>query len=412
MRIEIITGLLLCTMSCIVPGKPPVVTPPTVPTAHEENMTALPGALGVITPDSGTPYSATADVNGRLVFTINPDSTGGAWLTVTLPHYLPSQTRYVFCQVTCEQPIVVLTPALPPIPTRAQVTAVKLTFQGLTVCTHKFGCLPWFEPAILALDDPLDRQAVYEAKHTQGDTHLIVQFGHGGLIYGEPPHYQNVCCSPDWEAHPSLFLNLVEEIIQNGFIPVITYDGDCGDDPVCGSPNAARQAPILASLFKGSTLGDLNPYVLYFRGWDSVFYGSSPTNIQSFGKLFRSILPNGYLAIEFNTGHIPLGNGPSDYAPGGMMTDYDVIMAEFDNWPTVGGAEWEVLARMLGPAYIPDPNQPGDSAPFYLKTGSPRGPYTFSCFEWGEYGWTHDQLSAAEYGKGYAWYKARGCPNY
>ena len=77
----------------------------------------------------------------------------------------------------------------------------------------------------------------------------------------------------------------------------------------------------------------------------------------------------------------------------------------------VGEAEYEILVRMLGPAYIQDPTHP-TSGPWYLQSGSPRGPYAFSCFEWGEYVWTHGQLSPAQYGQGYAWYKARGCPNF
>lgn len=116
--------------------------------------------------------------------------------------------------------------------------------------------------------------------------------------------------------------------------------------------------------------------------------------------------------LEFSTGHIPLGNGPSDYAPGGAMVDYDVIMAEFDNWPTLGDAEFQIIGRMIGPAYVRPPQQPsGDDPhpPWYLATPSPRGAYYFIAFEYATYQWTRSQISATMVQQGRAWYLATGC---
>src|SRR5207245_11063312 len=122
MRIIIISALLACLAACVLPGHvspfPGTIVMP--PSLHHENMTALPGAIGVIVADElGGPYTATAGDDGRLVFVIDPMSTGGAWLTVTLHGYKDSHTRIVFCISTCEQPVVMLQLALPPVPTRA-----------------------------------------------------------------------------------------------------------------------------------------------------------------------------------------------------------------------------------------------------------------------------------------------------
>jgi hypothetical protein len=414
----IVLGVLALSACSLIPKPPTVPTVPVPPpiVSHRELLSvSVPGATALLELDAerGGPYTATADSTGLLVFTIPLSGPWGEVLTVTAPGYVTSQTRLTMCAADCNQPNIILVPALPPVPTRAQVTAVKLTFQGLTVCTAQLGCIPWFEPFIVALTNPADRKAVYAAKHAQGDTHLIVEcFSSSRPVYNEAPFTGII--APNCDADPQTFLSLVEEVIQNGFTPIVTYDGDNGDGTPFGSTNAEQQLPVLAALLRNSQYGDLNPYVLYFRGWDSVFYGSSPANIQAFGKLFRASLPSGYLAIEFNIGHIPLGNGPADYDPGGAMEDYDVIMGEFDNWPYVGAAEWEILWRMLGLAYIHDAHEAPDTygGQGYLYTGSPRGPYAFSCFEWAEYSWTHGQLTTAQYLAGYAWYKARGCPNF
>ena len=423
-RLTVLAALVLSSCSLIPkPPTAPTVPVPPVVVSHRELMSiSVPGAVGTMELDAelGGPYTATADSTGLLVFTINHAGPWGETLTVTAPGYVTAQARLTMCAVDCNQPNIILVPVLPPfppVPTRDQVTSVKLTFQGLTVTTQQLGTITWFEPFIVALTNPADRQAVYAAKHAQGDTHLILTFYRDVRpIYNEAP-YQDII-DPSGELNQSWYLSLVEEVIQNGFTPIIAYDGDAGDDPTYGYPNAARQAPILKTLLASSRFGDLNQYVLYGRLWDSVFYGSTPDNIKAFGVLFRQLLPNGYLGIEFNFGHIPVGGGPADYAPGGRMTDYDVIWGEFD-WPTahhaatIGGIEWQILSRLLGPKYVDDPNQTaGNDGPWYLAVPSPRGPYFFSCFEWGEYQWTHGQMTMAEYAAGYAYYKARGCPNF
>lgn len=298
-------------------------------------------------------------------------------------------------------------PPLPPIPTREQVCGVHLTFQGLTVETQQYGPIAWFEPWLVALSES-DRQAVYAAKHAAGDRHCIVEFLPGGTIYNEPPFDRYV--SPNYEADPPAFRAIVEEIIRADFTPIVVFNGDNADNPTDGYPNALRQLPILVDLFTGSI--DLTPYILFGRLWDGVFYGSSPENIANFGKQFRALLPNGYLAIEHNPGHIPCGEGGSDWNANGAMTTYDVLFSEYENGvphsgrqtgvdaggqPTYeGDTIWQVAGRTIRPFHR-DPNQTGDiNPPWYLAPGNPRGPYFVCAFEFDAYRWVREQVSASD----------------
>ena len=313
-----------------------------------------------------------------------------------------------------------LTPPFPQAPPRDQVCGIKITFQGLTVNTQQFGSVNWFE-TFLQCCQPNDRQAVYDAKHAAHDTHAIVEFLPGGPVYDESPFQQFV--SPDYEAIPQAFLALIEEIILAGFIPLVVYNGDNADNPSDGYPNAARQAPILSALLASSGYGDLNRYVLYGRLWDGVFYGSSPANIAAFGQLFRSLLPNGYLAIEHNVGHIPSGGGEGDWNPGGAMSDYDVVLSEFNNGlprtndqnpdTNPGSSIWMIVDRLVRPWNRP-PDMPtgpqwDPSPPFYFASGSARGPYFYCAFEFDEYRWVRGQVSAAEVASERAYLQAMGC---
>jgi len=135
-----------------------------------------------------------------------------------------------------------------------------------------------------------------------------------------------------------------------------------------------------------------------------VFYGSSPANIKNFGAEFRKLLPNGYLGIEHNPGHIPTGLGEADWLPGGTMENYDVLLSEFADQsdPAAGNDTiWQVVARCVRP-YHRAPDQPaGDdpNPPFYL-VDSARGPRFYCAFEysfnWGAYGWVRYYSTAQE----------------
>lgn len=311
----------------------------------------------------------------------------------------------------------------PPQPTRERVCGVNLTFQGLYVDVAPFGTLPWFEPALQCLLDYSQRQAVYAAKHAAGDTHLIIEFLPGGIIYDEPGQPYQVFSSPNFEYHLDQFLALVEEIIIEGFVPILTFNGDNGDNPNDGYPNALRQLPILTTLLSTSQYRDLNQDVLYARLWDGVFYGSTPRNIQDFGVQFRRLNPTGYLAIEHNTGHIPVGNGPADYDDNGagMMSTYDVVLSEFTNGlprnsdpnpdDNPGSSIWQIVGRCVQPYNRPADQPPQTDRyppPFYL-VDSPRGPRYYCAFEFDEYRWVRRQVTKEDIDAQRAYLKSLGC---
>ena len=275
--------------------------------------------------------------------------------------------------------------------TREEVCTAQVTLSGLMIATEQFGNKPWFELAYQCLSNPTDRQTVRLQKKNYGDKGIIIEFFNDQrYIYPDRPGnstWLGQCVTQVGEFNQELFKKFVEEILQDGLVPVVVYDGDNGENPTDGYPNALRQLPILTAL-----LAEYNDKILYARFWDGVFYGTTPEQIKNFGVEFRKLLPLGNLAIEFNPGHIPVGNGPSDYAPGGMMTDYDVVVGEF-NYPNYReDSTWQVVARL-----VPNYNRPSDqpsrddpNPPFYLAPGNARGQYFFWAMEVGEYQWVRD----------------------
>lgn len=295
-------------------------------------------------------------------------------------------------------------PPLPPVPTRDQVCSIRTSFQGLTVQTYQFGSLPWFGAALSWLD-PEDRQAVYVAKKAVGDTHCEVILSGS---YTEPNQaYQNIP-GVDLSGNLPALVALVAEILAHGFTPMLFLAGDGQSNPDGGYNDPVgmtyghdwlmRHLPSVVTALQGGPT-DLAQHVLFIPGFDGVFYGWEPEQVAAFGALFRQLLPNGYLGIEHNTGHLPVGNGPADYAPSGPMQAYDVILSEFDK-PLGQDSTWQVAARMLGPAYNRPADQPaGDDpppAPFYLAAGTPRGKFYTCGFEFLTYWWVRSQVTVVE----------------
>jgi hypothetical protein len=281
----------------------------------------------------------------------------------------------------------VLKPNFPDAPTREQVLGVNLTFQGLTVTTNQYGVLPWFEAALAWLTYD-DRQRVYDAKHKVGDTHCIIQFPFGDL-YPEPNQPYNQFPPLDWTNNYLNLLNLGIEVIEHGFYPIIFPD--------------ERQDESLAQMQQIiKTLKDIVPYCIFMTGWDGVFYGWEPSHvvIPKWAATMRAINPNVYLGIEHNQGHIPLGEGGDDYLPNGNMKDFDVVFGEYDGWlpsNSPGDEVWQILGRMIRP-YNRPPDQPqGDdpNPPFYL-VDSDRGPRYYCTFEFDEYRWVRNGVSASQ----------------
>lgn len=257
---------------------------------------------------------------------------------------------------------------------------MNLTFQGLVVDTNQFGPLPWFEAALVSLSSS-DRQEVYNAKRMRGDTHCIVSFTWSYTEPGQP--YVNVTGRDFTNDIPS-YIEMVREVVREGFTPLLFLGGDDGEN---GFPVAVSQVEQL-----GPALSALLPYVVVVPGWDGVFYGYTPQHVADFATAAREagFL---YVGLEHSVGNIPVGGGPGDYHPGGLMEGYDVVLSEFSNYPERGDQLWQVAARLLGPSYHRPADQPsGDdlNPPYYLAGGSSRGPYFVCAFEFNEFNFVRD----------------------
>lgn len=312
-------------------------------------------------------------------------------------------------------------PVLPRPPTRAQICGIRTSLQGLTYHTRQFGEFPaWFYAGLNASD-----RARARADHlAAGDTHISISISEA---YLEPGTLLPDALLPGYDFSYALdaFRALLVETIAGGLLIDLPLAGDglsVTPDPQQGQYNdpvgrtygyqwlMQNLERIVLSLKGDGTPAtpDLTPYIIFRPGWDGVFYGWSvsgddpdpqPWRVNAFGQLFRSLLPNGYLAIEHTTGTIPVGNGPADYAPGGLMRPYDTILSEFDT--VHQDSCWQVVARLV-PTYHRPPDQPihdDPHPPFYLAPGTPRGPYFYVAFEptqGGAYQWVRGACSLAE----------------
>lgn len=299
---------------------------------------------------------------------------------------------------------------LPVVPSRSEVLGVNLTFQGLTVTTSQYGTLPWFEAALAWLNS-VDRISVYNVKHEVGDTHCIIQLPFGPL-YNEPGQPYSNFPDMDWTNGNTIinpaFRSLVLEVISNGFTPIIFPNEE--------QDQSLIQMQMIIKALQGSP--DLVPYCILMTGWDGVFYGwpGGPDAIVSWGQTMRNLAPNCYLGIEHDPGHIPVGEGGSDYQPGGRMENFDVIFGEFtdsDNSAQGNDSIWQILGRMIRPYNRPSdqPSSDDPNPPFYL-VDSPRGPRTYVAFEYnvrfGEYAWVRSQVSVEQINQHRNYFKQMG----
>lgn len=319
---------------------------------------------------------------------------------------------------------------LPPIPTRAHVCALQTTMAGITYHTTQWGAIPaWFYGAL----NTQDRQIARDAHRDAGDTHIILPiteaYRESGTLW--PEELRN---GYDYTDDLTTYRRLATELIADGFLIDCPLGGDgLGDGPGYNDPigrtyghgwimqNLAR---IITALQGDGTAAapDLTQYIIFRPGWDAVFFGWSgaeasaflaewvhwglrwkyvrqattlsykqtlstaqlddqQTRIRDFGELFRRVHPTGYLSIQHTPGDIPVGLGPADYAPGGMMQHFDTILSEFNS--VHEDSCWQIVGRMVSPYHRPPEQPAGDdpNPPFYLAPGTPRGPYFYVAFE-------------------------------
>ncbi len=275
--------------------------------------------------------------------------------------------------------------ALPKPPTREDICLGQTTQQGLTIYTDQFKEMPWWGGCWAWLK-PSDRALAAQQLQAAGDTICLIQVAlDGRALYDEPNQFYSVDKFPPLTQTIAQTVALVREALGLGFKGVWLFlDGDAGN---YGYPVAVQQSQEL-----GPALGPLNAYVQQFPGWDGVFYGyEPPTKIQHWAEVARAAGAL-YVGLEFSTGHIPLGEGGESYSGGGSngsMLPIDTILGEFNDGQ-FDDTVWQILARMMGPAYRRPPDQPSwddPNPPFYLGVQTPRGPYYFRVFEYYIYGW-------------------------
>ncbi len=310
---------------------------------------------------------------------------------------------------------------LPPVPTRDQVCALKTSLQGLTYQTAQYGPIPaWF----YAMLTPDDRARARLAHAQAGDTHITIPIAEA---YKEPGTLWPDALKQgyDYTQHLDALRAICLEVIGAGFFVDMPLAGDgMGDgpgynDPVGNTYGYGWLMSNLPRLLDG--LRDLAPYIIFRPGWDGVFYGwgvngevpdQQPDRVRKFGELFRSILPTGYLAIEHTPGNIPCGEGGQDFAPGGLMRNFDTILSEFNT--VHEDSCWQVVARMV-PSYNRPSDQPsGDDPhpPFYLAPGTERGPYFYVAFEptkGGVYEWCRGYCSIEDVNAVRSYLRGLGC---
>jgi hypothetical protein len=300
----------------------------------------------------------------------------------------------------------ILKPFIPNPPSREEVLSGSMHFRGGLVIQSPtnpaWSKMPWWPSALSWLDYDT-RQAVYEQMREAGDTHAIIHVPTGDPLYGAPfPNFyriDNGFGALDWSDHLNKldhrFIDLVEEVISEGFKFIIFM-------------NEYRYASdiiieLVMEAFKEDGRG-LEKYGFILPGYDGVFYGEGNgwvgDAIKDWAAIARRVIPDCYLGIEHNFFHIPIGGATADYAPGGYMDGFDVVLGEFPTCdprpiPSPPGtptdqdsdAIWQVLGRMIKPYHAP-PEQTTDlNPPFYL-VDSPRGARYYWFFEtWEPYHW-------------------------
>ncbi len=348
-------------------------------------------------PDNFPPVAATPDgmnkpddPNGRFTYYIPAGYTGGGNVVITKQGCKPINHRLQNAQginipIPASGAIEILgetlNPSRPPVPSRETVLGMNTSFMGgMLIDSPEYGKMPWWDSA-LSWCGQATRNLVYQGKKDNTanlpsgpETHCILEVPNGKPLYDEPDQFYNPSRFPalDWtNGLTSLneqFNLLLEEIIDNGFIAHIAMDEIF--------EQSIQIIPLVAQRLKD--LG-LTKYCVVMPGYDAVFYGWTPEQIMQWGALARSINPDIYLCLEFNPGHIPLGEGGGDYYPGGRMKDFDMILAEV-NWPP-DPTIWAIFGRCLTD-YKQQPDQTSDfpPMPFYL-VDSERGPRFFNGFE-------------------------------
>ncbi len=323
-------------------------------------------------------------------------------------------------------PLVPLVPPLPPPASRQAILDAHESFQGAVLHTAQFGDLNWWPTAWVSLN-AADRAASYPQIASWGDTDITVSatwdYGEAGQPYGSgqrvPP--TNYFAGADYaSADVAGFRASVKDVIQhtaaNGqpFVPRIFMSGDNGFTYYMW----AMPLIVRALQPQPSDAIDLTAYVKLQLCYDSCVPGwQPPSQIDEAILATRAACPTCVLALELSTGYPCWGGGDgcgdvNFNSPAGQALDE--IDWEGNAWPPTNWDQyWQVLARLLGPAYVRPALQPASDDPppvdWYLRRGTPRGPWGVQCLEPFTYQWVRDQVPADQVLVAFTTLRAMGC---
>jgi hypothetical protein len=288
-------------------------------------------------------------------------------------------------------------PLIPP--DRRTLITKPWHFQGLHVPIDN---LPgWFEPA-LAWIDKAKRPEVYRVKEAAGDRLYGVSLS-GSYLEDNVPY--NQYAGYDFSKDLPGLNALVDEILARNPLNAVRLflagDGQ-GNGPGYNDPVGSTYGHdwLMANFDRVQKSLDWRcQFIQFIPGYDAIFYGWDPSQVVAFGELFeatvRARYPHAVLVIEHDIGHIPLGEGDSDYGVGKRMQRYDMVASEYNGQ---GGnsqclvhdnAVWQINGRLRNPGqpYNRPSDQPdGDdpNPPAYLADG-PRGETFHEIMEWATY---------------------------
>lgn len=264
-------------------------------------------------------------------------------------------------------------------PTQARVRDVQASFCSMLDSTG----LPIFDPAILGLSAG-QRADWYARKHSAGVTHIAICAWLFGPPYRSAGFTYDV---PTWDfrSNPSGYLALLDEMVANGFVPIIFLSN--GQFPAPGQNPAAEYTSLRATAdfiaYLRSTTFDFGPCCLWTEAWEP---GWTSPQFAAMFNMMRIMLPDQLLALHTIAGYIHNGAGAADWSTTGCWREVDVLLAQFHNTvpPLDPNQDWytgliELCDRILPPGhsmpaaegalvYNGQPHSAATEGPYYFGT--------------------------------------------
>jgi hypothetical protein len=432
-RLLVVAAALLAS-SCVLPSPKPPQPPP------DRYVRITAWSKGVAQDVSGSNlwddfnHSVTCEGTPRLTCKLSSEmkegnglhlglvAMGFALLEVSFPACVHTNPHCYPSQDLPDVELTPLTPPMPDIPTKAELIAAQYTFQGLRASCPQYDPrpLPIFDPMLDVVDEDC-KAAILAAHRAAGDKVIGVALSHQ---YAEPGIIPVLVWGRDWTRDLGGLHDYLTDLIRKGWYiqlhmamdghSVRGADGQWTyNDPVGHTYGCEWGAEFFPKL--ADALDDIHGYIRFLPGYDGVFYGCEddglPLKIPAFAAQFKQRWPDAVLGLEFNTGHLPFGEGDADWQPGGRMSNFDMVFAEFDG-NLDQDSTWQIVARLMkSPGdYRRPPEQPaGDdpNPPAYLRNW----PGTAVCFEWATYDDVRFRITPEQVEAGRQKLRRMGCPH-